>query len=81
MTIVLIIIFLQHALFEKVILIKFSIRAKSAYYTINYALVFIGMIDKLIGFDQAWKMKGVIALNFIVVALSFILIYYVVKGL
>ena len=81
MTIVLVILFFQHALFEKVILTKYSLRTKSAYYTFNYALVFFGMIDKLIGFERAWDKKGPIAMNFIILTGSIILIYNVIKGI
>ena len=77
MSISLMLLCMQHLLFEKAILSYYEQRVKVVYYILNYFIIFIGMIDKLVEFDQAWDKKGNIALNFVSSGISIFVAYYV----
>ena len=44
------------------------------YYVVNMIITFIGMINKLIGFEKAWEMKKTIIMNFVLIVIAFFFI-------
>ena len=81
MSLLIVYLIIQHGLFDKVILINYSLRAKTTYFTVNIAIMVFGLVDKLIGFDQAWRIKGVIALNMILILITIGISYFIIKGI
>ena len=60
------IVFIVRVLFRGI-----SKKKKMLFYVINMALVFFGMIHKLIGFEKALEMRKAIIVNFILATIAF----------
>ena len=71
----------QIVFIARVILIRISPTLKFSYYILNGIFTFIGMINKLIGFDKAWEMRKTIFLNLIIMSLGFLVIGCVLNGI
>ena len=43
-------------------------------------IIFIGMINKLIGFETMWRLRKTLWVNFLIMIIGFIVIGWVLKG-
>ena len=54
---------------------------QNTYYVTNGMIVFIGMIDKLIGFKETWDKRKTVWVNFAVFFIGLFFIGWVLRGL
>ena len=69
MFIVVMIIAFQIVFISRVILKNLKEKTKLIFYVSNIMILFFGLINKLIGWEKAWQLRGVILMNFVLMSL------------